>query len=170
MEIQKIGCKELKTVLQFYREISSDLKKKGINQWDRYYPNRFIVKLDLKEGNLYGILPDHNKLVGAIVVDTNQSKKYRKLYWEDGEGNPLVIHRLAVHPLYQGKGYGKRLLQFAEEFARLNEYSSIRLDVFCVNDGAVKMYERSGYQERGTIHFPFRSAPYKCYEKIMGGD
>ncbi|MEH7097137.1 GNAT family N-acetyltransferase [Neobacillus vireti] len=169
MEIQKIRCKELKTVLQFYREISSDLRQKGIQQWDRYYPNRFIVKSDLKEGNLYGILSD-NHLVGAVVVDTNQSKKYRKLYWEDEEGNPLVIHRLAVHPLYQGKGYGKRLLHFAEEFARLHEYTSIRLDVFSVNDGAVKMYERAGYQDRGTIHFPFRSAPYICYEKIMGGD
>ncbi|ULT54816.1 GNAT family N-acetyltransferase [Neobacillus drentensis] len=168
MEIQEIGCNKLKTVLQFYREISSDLRQKGIDQWDRYYPNRFIVKSDLKEGNLYGILED-NILVGAVVVDTNQSKKYRNLYWEDREGNPLVIHRLAVHPLYQGKGYGKKLLQFAEEFARLNENTSIRLDVFSVNVGAVKMYERSGYQERGTIHFPFRSAPYKCYEKIMGG-
>ena len=79
MKIQEMGCNELKTVLQFYKEISSDLRQRGINQWDRYYPNRFIVKSDLKEGNLYGILAD-NILVGAVVMDTNQSKKYRNLY------------------------------------------------------------------------------------------
>ncbi|WP_335571210.1 GNAT family N-acetyltransferase [Neobacillus vireti] len=168
MVIQEMGLKELKEVLQFYREISSDLRKKRIHQWDRYYPNRFIIKADLKKGNLYGILSD-KKLIGAVVVDTNQSKKYQELNWEDREGNPLVIHRLAVHPLNQGKGYGKQLLQFAEEYAVINGYTGIRLDVFSVNDGAVKMYERAGYQERGNVRYPFRSAPYKCYEKMIGG-
>ena len=41
--------------------------------------------------------------------------------------------------------------------------------VFNVNDGAVKMYERAGYQERGSVRYPFRSAPYKCFEKMIGG-
>ena len=169
MEIQAIGLTEFKTVLQFYREITSDLRQKGIKQWDRYYPNRFILKEDLKKGNLFGIMKD-NQLIGAVVVDANQSKKYRDLHWEDGEGKPAIIHRLAVHPSYQGMGYGKNLLQFAEKQALTKGYTSIRLDVFGVNNGAVNMYERAGYQTRGIIRYPFRTAPYKCYEKAIGGD
>ncbi|MEH7075298.1 GNAT family N-acetyltransferase [Neobacillus drentensis] len=76
-------------------------------------------------------------------------------------------HRLVVHPKFQGKGYGKQLLQFAEEFALQNGYSSIRLDVYRQNPGALTLYERSGFQERGTIRFPFRSVSYKCFEKIL---
>ena len=109
MEIQAMGLNQLKTVLQFYREITSDLRERGIKQWDRYYPNRFIVKADLKKGNLFGIMAN-NQLIGAVVLDANQSKKYRSLHWEDREGKPAIIHRLAVHLSYQGKGFGNELL------------------------------------------------------------
>ncbi|MFK9093479.1 GNAT family N-acetyltransferase [Bacillus salipaludis] len=166
MEIQAIELIELKAVIRFYAEITADLRRKGINQWDRFYPNRFIVKSDIIKGHLFGLSTD-KKIIGAVAVDTNESKKYRELKWEDEDGKPLMIHRLAVHPDYQGKGYGKQLLQFAEDYSLRNGFSSIRLDVFSLNSGAVKMYEQAGYQERGMIRFPFRSAPYKCFEKIV---
>lgn len=167
MEIQPMGLKELKEVKQFYSEITADLREKGIYQWDQFYPNRFIIKADLKKGTLFGIL-NGNKVIGTVVIDSDESKKYLEIKWNDVKGRPLVIHRLAVHPQYQGKGYGKQLLQFAEEYAIELGYSSIRLDVYSQNEGALKMYERAGYQERGIIRFPFRSIPYKCFEKILG--
>ncbi|MBO0962785.1 GNAT family N-acetyltransferase [Neobacillus sp. MM2021_6] len=168
MEIHAIGLIKLKAVTQLYTDITADLRRKGIKQWDRLYPNRFIIKTDIKNGHLFGLSAD-KKILGAVVVDTNESKKYQELKWEDEDGRPLLIHRLAVHPDYQGKGYGKQLLQFAEDYAHRNGYSSIRLDVFSLNSGAVKMYERAGYQERGMIRFPFRAAPYLCFEKIIAG-
>jgi ribosomal protein S18 acetylase RimI-like enzyme len=164
MDIVPIGMSDLKSVNQFYSEITSDLRKKGVNQWDRYYPNRFVIREDLKHGTLFGI-QEGKQLVGAIVLDRKESKKYKNLPWEDVFGKPLVIHRLAVHPLYQGKGFGKMLLQFAEEFARNNGNSSIRLDVYSENPGALAMYERKGYRKVGAIRFPFRLVPYYCFEK-----
>jgi ribosomal protein S18 acetylase RimI-like enzyme len=167
MEIHPMGLKELKEVKQFYSEITADLREKGVFQWDRFYPNRFIIKSDLKKGSFFGIL-NGKKLIGAVVIDTKESKKYQELKWNDVKATPVVIHRLAVHPLYQGQGYGKQLLRFAEEYANELGYSSIRLDVYSQNEGALKMYERAGYRERGVIRFPFRSVPYKCFEKILG--
>ncbi len=166
MEIQSIGLQKITKVNQFYSEITSDLRKKGINQWDRFYPNRFVIKADLKKGNLFGILIDE-KVAGAVTLDTNENKKYRNLSWEDVKGSALIIHRLAVHPQCQGIGYGKKLLQFAEDYAYTKGHTSIRLDVFSDNTGAITMYERAGFQERGIIRFPFRKVPYKCYEKII---
>ncbi|MFJ5715296.1 GNAT family N-acetyltransferase [Neobacillus sp. NPDC093127] len=167
MEIHTIGLNELKEVNQFYAEITANLRIKGVNQWDRFYPNRFVIKADIKKGNLFGIQAD-KQVVGAVALDTNESKKYRDLLWEDVNGSPLIIHRLAVHPQYQGKGFGKKLLQFAEDYALTNGHTSIRLDVFSDNPGALTMYERAGFQERGIIRFPFRKVPYICFEKILG--
>lgn len=166
MDILPIGMKERKVVNQFYSDITSNLRKKGVYQWDRYYPNRFIIKEDLKRGNLFGMYND-KQLVGAIVLDTKESKKYKNLQWEDAFGKPLVIHRLGVHPMYQGKGYGKMLLQFAEEYGHIQEHSSIRLDVYSGNHGALALYERKGYRKVGAIKFPFRSVPYYCFEKKL---
>lgn len=166
MEFVSIGVQELPEVNQFYAKVTSDLRKKGIDQWDRFYPNRFVIKKDLKNGTLFGLKED-NHLIGAIVLDTNESKQYLKLQWEDPTGRPLIIHRLAVHPFHQGKGVGKRLLNFAEEYALEKEHTSIRLDVYSQNRSAIGMYESAGYQKRGAIRFPLRKVPYLCFEKLI---
>jgi GNAT superfamily N-acetyltransferase len=72
-------------------------------------PQSFYIERRFKKRNLLGIMKN-NQLIGAVVVDANQSKKYRDLHWEDGKGKPAIIHRLAVHPSYQGMGYGHMLL------------------------------------------------------------
>ncbi|HEY2421931.1 MAG TPA: GNAT family N-acetyltransferase [Neobacillus sp.] len=166
MEIFPVEVDKWRIVNQLYTDITLNLRNNGIHQWDRYYPNRFVIKGDLKHGNLFGMHED-KQLVGAIVLDTKESKKYQDLNWTDIKGEPLVIHRLGVHPVYQGKGYGKRLLEFAEEFAVTNGHSSIRLDVYSGNPGAVVLYERKGYRRVGGISFPFRSVPYYCFEKNL---
>ncbi len=164
--VKTIGLHELPEVKQFYTEITSDLKNKGIGQWDFFYPNRFVMKNDLKNGTLFGI-KEKNRLIGAVVLDTKESKYYQKLQWEDLTGGSLIIHRLAVHPLHQGKGIGKKLLNFAEEYAMEKGHTSIRMDVYSQNPKAVGMYERAGYQVRGSIRFPLRKVPYFCFEKII---
>ncbi|MEH7075415.1 GNAT family N-acetyltransferase [Neobacillus drentensis] len=166
MEFVAIRLQELPEVNQFYTEVTSDLRRKGIDQWDRFYPNRFVMKKDLKNGTFFG-MKEENHLIGAIVLDTNESKQYLKLQWEDHTGRPLIIHRLAVHPCHQGKGIGKRLLNFAEEYALEKGNTSIRLDVYSQNRSAIGMYEKAGYQKRGSIRFPLRKVPYLCFEKII---
>jgi ribosomal protein S18 acetylase RimI-like enzyme len=167
MEIYRIELEKIKEVKEFYTEVIADLRRKGVYQWDRFYPNSLIISADIRKGSLFGML-NGNKLIGVVVIDTNESKKYRTIKWSDEKGRPVIIHRLAVHPQYQGKGYGKGLLQFAEKHALETGYSSIRLDVFSQNAGALKMYNRAGYEERGIIRFPFRKVPYKCLEKFLG--
>jgi len=166
LEFVTIGLQELPEVNQFYAEVTSELRKKGIDQWDRFYPNRFVMKNDLKNGTLFGMKAE-NHLIGAIVLDTNESKQYLKIQWGDYTGRPLIIHRLAVHPFHQGKGLGKKLLNFAEEYALEKGHTSIRMDVYSQNPEAVGMYERAGYQLRGSIMFPLRKVPYLCFEKII---
>ena len=166
MKVLPIGIVEWKSIIQFYSELTKNLRKNGVYQWDRFYPNRFTIKEDLKQGHLFGMY-DGKQLVGAIVLDRKESKKYKNLQWEDVVGKPLVIHRLGVHPLYQGNGYGKMLLHFAEEFALSHEHSSIRLDVYSGNPGALALYEGKGYKRVGTIKFPFRAVPYFCFEKKL---
>ncbi|WP_026576482.1 GNAT family N-acetyltransferase [Bacillus sp. UNC438CL73TsuS30] len=166
MEIVSIGLKEYKNVKQFYTKITVDLQKKRIFQWDRFYPNRFVIKDDIKKGNLFGIF-EEDQLVAAVTLDTNGSKQYEQIKWDDLTGKPLIVHRLAVHPDFQGRGFGKMLLLFAEEFADKNGYTSIRLDVFTGNPGAVRLYEKAGFGERGEVYFPFRKYPYKCFEKTV---
>lgn len=166
MEIIPISIDDRKSVLELYRAVTNHLKENGSDQWNRFYPNRWVIGKDLKMENLYGIKVD-NTVIGAVVVNDKQSDKYSSVQWTDQEGIPACIHRLAVHPKHQGKGIGKVLLSFAEEKAQKDGFSSIRLDVYSANPEALGMYRRANYKEMGEIMFPFRKVPYYCFEKVL---
>lgn len=166
MNIEAVSINDLKSITTLYTSVTKHLRNKGVSQWDRFYPNRFVIGKDLKSGRLHAILND-GFCIGAVVVNEDQSSKYTSLPWSDQEGRPAVIHRLAVHPDSQGKGIGKQLLLYAEELAKSQGFTSIRLDAYTANPAAIMMYERAGYKPIGQIRFPFRKQPYQCFEKVL---
>lgn len=61
-------------------------------------------------------------------------------------GMVLLIEELYILPAYQGRGLGSWALNWIfEEYAgKVNRY---RLEVTKVNDGAIRLYERMGFEE-----------------------
>jgi ribosomal protein S18 acetylase RimI-like enzyme len=76
------------------------------------------------------------------------------------------IKRMRVHPDYQGRGYGRRVLAALEARALALGYTTLHLDTSTAQVVARRLYERAGFQEvgRGTI----RSLPIIYYEKRLG--
>jgi len=166
MNIEAVTINQLKLIKSLYSAVTDNMRKNGIDQWGRFYPNRWVIGKDLKKGHLYAIF--HKEIcIGVVVVNQEQSSKYAGLPWNDLKGRPAVIHRLAVHPEWQGKGIGKQLLQHAEALAKSKGCTGIRLDAYSDNSNAIRMYERAGYTPIGQIQFPFRKHPYHCFEKIF---
>lgn len=59
----------------------------------------------------------------------------------------LEIVNIAIRSSKQSKGYGKRLLAFAEEEAKRRGYSAIRLYVNALMTENIAIYEHVGYSE-----------------------
>jgi ribosomal protein S18 acetylase RimI-like enzyme len=57
------------------------------------------------------------------------------------------ILSIAVHPDFQGKGFGRLLMEIAEEAARLCGYPAMHLTVEIHNQQAIKFYECSGWKK-----------------------
>jgi ribosomal protein S18 acetylase RimI-like enzyme len=165
MDILNLKPEDRAGVWALYRSVRQRLRHEGIRQWDLFYPNRFVIDKDIRSGCLYGIR-DGERIIAAVSINRQQSSKYSQVDWADQNGSPAVLHRLAVHPDSQGRGLGKRLLRFAEYLAHSSGFTSIRLDVYSANPAALAVYERTGYQRRGDVRFPFRKAPYICMEKV----
>ena len=169
MQINLASITSLKPVLQLLVACKKQLHLEGIFQWTEAYPNRGIVEQDILNRTLYLLL--HNEeLVGAISLNRNLEPEYQSIDWEDKNGRALVIHRLAIHPDHQGKGYAKSLVQFAEKLAIEKGFTSVRLDAYSGNGAALRLYERFCYTKKGTVTFPGRSLPFFCFEKILRGE
>ncbi|MCQ9637305.1 hypothetical protein MP477_20340 [Chryseobacterium sp. WG23] len=57
------------------------------------------------------------------------------------------------------------MIRYAEEFARRNQYPSIRFDAFSMNDTANAVYTKKVYDLVGTVRF--RKGIFNCYEKVL---
>jgi ribosomal protein S18 acetylase RimI-like enzyme len=155
---------EINELFQIYLNGKNDLEKNGIYQWTDNYPNRLIIENDLKRGVLF-VLKKNKELVGAINISEDQETEYQTVEWKFNDSKVLVIHRLVIDPKYKRKGYAKILMDFAEEFAKENYYSSIRLDAYSQNKIVLELYNKRKYIVRGEVNFPERENPFQCMEK-----
>ncbi len=145
---------------------AENMISKNIFQWNEHYPSRTAFENDVLRKELY-VVTSEEKIIGCIVLSPKMDEEYLSITWLIPNTNNLYIHRLAIHPNYQGKGFAQKLMNFAEEFAIKNNYSSIRLDTFSKNTKNQKFYELRGYKKLGNIYFPKQSEfPFYCYERL----
>lgn len=163
-KIEKGKLSDVESVFQIYSNCRNQLVKKGIFQWTNKYPTVLIVENDLKKKELF-ILKKASEIIGALVLNEEQDTQYRSIKWVFDNSKILVIHRLVVSPKHQKHGYAQQMLEFAEDFAKENKYSAIRLDVYSQNETAVQLYKKRNYFIRGQVNFPGRELGFYCMEK-----
>ena len=100
-------------------------------------------------------------------MNDHQDEEYQSIDWKFNPKKVLVVHRLMVHPNFQNKGYAKQLMDFAENFAKQNQYTSIRLDTYTQNKISFEFYKKRNYVLRGTVFFKGRKDPFYCLEKDL---
>ncbi len=139
----------------------------GILQWNENYPSKAAFNKDLDRNELF-VLVFESKVVGCVAISTFMDHEYLPIDWLTENKKNLYVHRLAIHPDHQKKGYAQELMAFAENLAIKNDYASIRLDTFSQNSRNQKFYELRGYKRLGTIYFPQQSKfPFYCYELVF---
>ncbi len=61
------------------------------------------------------------------------------------------IKRMRVHPDFQGRGYGQRILDELEKRALELGYSTLHLDTSVVQIAAQHLYRKNGFKETGRV-------------------
>ena len=155
---------EIPKILQITRACAMAMTERGILQWNESYPNReqFVEDVNRKELYVYEL---EEQVIGCVVITPLKDPEYEPIRWLTEESEHYYIHRLAVHPNHQGKGYARKLMEFAERKGREDGVVSIRLDTFSKNPKNQNFYKQRGYQEVGQIFLPNQSDdPFYCYE------
>ncbi|GMN09607.1 GNAT family N-acetyltransferase [Croceitalea sp. MTPC9] len=165
--IRRAKISDLDDILSITKVCAAFMVANGIYQWNEHYPSKKAFLNDIERKELY-VLTHKNKVIGTIVISTHMDDEYLPVKWLTKNGNNSYIHRLAVHPDFQGKGYARQLMDFAESYSTQKNFASVRLDTFSQNKRNQKFYEARGYQKLGDIFFPKQSEyPFHCYELVL---
>lgn len=165
--IRKGTRSDIDRILTITKACAKNMDDNGIHQWNEYYPNRPAFETDIERDELF-VLEIEDIVIGCVAISSLGDKEYEDVKWLTESKNNLYVHRLAVHPDHQHKGYAIQLMNFAEHFAIENNYASIRLDTFSQNKKNQLFYELRGYKKLEDIYFPKQSIyPFHCYELIL---
>ncbi len=167
LHIEPAQPQDVLGVMQIMALCTADMQRRGIDQWDDIYPNRELVAADLRAGSLF-VAREDGVCVAAITLDEMQPPQFLDLPWRCTTGRALVVHRLCVHPDWQGHGIARQLMDFAETFAAQHGFACIRLDAYPANPRAISLYQHRGYQRIGQVIFPRRKFAFECFEKSIG--
>ncbi len=158
---------EIPEILLLTKRCAAAMIAKGIYQWNEHYPTQQAFEKDIERKELY-VYKLEEKIIGTVVISTLMDEEYIPIDWLSPNENNLYIHRLAVHPSFQGQGYAVQLMDFVEAFAKAHNATSLRLDTFSQNKRNQAFYEQRGYQRLGNIYFPKQSEhPFYCYELLL---
>ena len=102
---------------------------------DRHADIADVEQYYMKNGCFWCLFND-NTLIGTVALRTI-----------DFDNKVFELKRLFVLTEYQGKGYGRLLLDFAIAYAKEQKYSKICLDTRRQFSAAQHLYKSSGFQE-----------------------
>lgn len=165
--IRRAKISEIPEIMVITEACAAHMITNGIHQWNEHYPNAAAFENDIRRKELYVLVLNGN-ISGTVVVSTCMDPEYEPIQWSTPNGNSVFVHRLSVHPLLQGKGYARQLMDFVENKARYHKHDAVRLDTFSQNKRNQKFYETRGYRKLTDIFFPKQSVhPFHCYELIL---
>ena len=166
MHIEFATEHDINAVFTLLSKCKDKLIEQNIFQWDADYPKLEYVVNDIIKGSL-AKLTNSDQLVGVISFDDSQEPEYGAINWQINSESIAVIHRLAVSPLFQGNGFAKQLMTFAEKYISESGFQAIRLEAYSGNKMLLGFYDKFGYKNVGEIKFPSRSLPFICMEKSL---
>ena len=145
--IQLAEIKDLENVLQITRDTISQVYShyyaEGVVNFFLEHHSRENVLSDIENGIVW-LLEEDGCTVGTVTIKGN------------------AVNRLFVLPEYQSRGYGSRLMDFAE--AKIAEkYSYVHLDSSLA---AKEMYLKRGYKEKKTCRILADNGDILIYDEM----
>ena len=152
MRIRKATAADLDGIAALYEAIH-DAEESGALTigWKRgVYPTRSTAEAAIARGDLFVAVED--RIVGAMVINQEQVDVYAAAPWEypAADSEVMVLHTLTVLPEENGKGYGKAMMEYYEQYAAEHGCPYLRMDTNPLNTRARAFYKRLGFREIST--------------------
>jgi hypothetical protein len=166
MEIKQASSNDLVDILYLLKQCVIDMNMKGLKQWNSVHPSSEVIKEDIEKGTLY-IYTDVKIAQGMINLSEEASGEYKDIDWKGKADKVLYIKRFAVHPLWIESEVSVNLMNFAEKYAKDNNYTSVRVDILDNYPVDEKFLTSRNFTVAGNFQSEFQKLPFTCYEKNL---
>ncbi len=171
--IRKATKDDIAGVVKIYDEILSEEEAgSATTGWIRgIYPTEKVALTALEKGDLF-VFEENGVIRASMRINREITPEYDLAEWEY-EASPdeyMVLHLLTVSPSAKGRGIGRKMLGFYEDFARQNGSKYLRMDTNERNVRAREIYAKYGFKETGIFPCEFngiKGVEMVCLEKLI---
>lgn len=153
MEFRLAKPEDKSQIDKIYEDGSKKLREEGINQWQGVdKPNTDNLEQLIKDKIIY-VVEDENKIVSTALIYNYDIDYENNL---DGEwisdGPYISIHRVGTISTERNKGYGRKILELCENYAKENNFDSIRIDTHELNTSMQRLLKSLDYKYCGFVY------------------
>ena len=167
MEFRQAKISDLDQIVEIIELSKKYLKETKVDQWQDGYPAKEDLRRDIESGNSY-VLTNKDEIVATTVISLDGESTYNSIFngeWITNE-EYIVMHRVAVHNKYKGKGIFKELIKEAESLALNNDIFSINIDTHRDNVSMQRAVVKNNFKRCGIIYLEDGSERI-AFEKVI---
>ncbi|HAT4246129.1 TPA: GNAT family N-acetyltransferase [Clostridium perfringens] len=167
MEFRQAKISDLDQIVEIIELSKKYLKETKVDQWQDGYPAKEDLIRDIESRNSY-VLTNKDEIVATTVISLDGESTYNSIFngeWITSE-DYIVMHRVAVHDKYKGKGIFKELIKEAESLALNKGISSIKIDTHRDNISMQRAVVKNNFQKCGIIYLEDGSERI-AFEKVL---
>lgn len=160
-------------VMEIVNRVVPAMNAEGNYQWVLDdYPNAGVFLNDVDSAQLW-VAEDVStgELAGMAAISTAPEPEYMRCTgWADASAPTVVVHRLAAHPSFRGRGVAAALFRQAESVAAARGVRFVRVDTNARNSATTALFPRLGFRFTGEINLDRRPGQrFLCFEKEVRG-
>ncbi|EOU1917769.1 TPA: GNAT family N-acetyltransferase [Clostridium perfringens] len=167
MEFRQAKISDLDQIVEIIELSKKYLKETKVDQWQNGYPAKEDLRRDIESGNSY-VLTNKNEIVATTVISLDGESTYNSIFNGEWITNTeyIVMHRVAVHDKYKGKGIFKELIKEAESLALNKGIFSIKIDTHRDNISMQRAVVKNNFKRCGIIYLEDVSERI-AFEKVL---
>jgi ribosomal protein S18 acetylase RimI-like enzyme len=138
--IRQANMDDTAAMVALLQSCAQAMSDQGMHHWLGVYDDTAVIT-NLQQKTVY-VLELNSQIQGCIALGTQKADYYQHC-WPDAPAADYYITQLAVSPAAQGKGYGKKLMQFCMEKVHP---ATIQLDAVDHYPALIRFYKSLGFQ------------------------
>ena len=151
MEFVRAKTEHIDTILAMAEQATAQLKRMGVDQWQRGYPNREVWLKDIEKGAAWLAVED-GKVLGTMSFLTEPEEAYAKIEGAWLADVPYAsLHRVCVADESKGRGVAGKLFEHGFSLAREHGAASVRIDTHRDNAPMNRAIAKAGFTYCGVI-------------------
>lgn len=141
---------DLDQILNLIKLTIAKLTEDKITIWDEVYPAQFIPE-EISQNRLYVSFLD-DVLISCFALN-HQNRGSDKVMWPTQSDKAIYLDKFCVHPLYQNKGFGRKVIDSALQISDELGFEVLRLFVVDFNTPALNFYDKLHFSKANGLFY-----------------